>query len=329
MHSVKALPSVSILLSTYNGILFIEEQINSLLAQDYRSIKIRVRDDGSTDGTLEFLRVLAQRDDRISVTSGVNLGCVKSFLELLRTDDADILMFCDQDDVWLPSKVSSAVSALVAAGMHRELLYHTDLIVVDDQLQTLASSFMAHQGLQMPRAHSLEVLAIQNCVVGCTVAMTAALVRSANLLSDVDGAAAMHDWWLALHASCRGGLIYSPRAEILYRQHGGNVSGVRRRSLLERIRLQFSSSGLARIQSYRLKVSRQAEKFLIHYYNELDDDQRHLFVRVAELDPDKGPLPVFRAQVGGLRFQNAYMNFAFLYSAAMAKIIRFFRIRSL
>lgn len=320
MPSETYTPTVTILLSSYNGCRFIAEQLDSLLAQDYPSIQIKVRDDGSTDGTLDVLRAYAQRSTRISVTEGENLGCVGSFVDLLLSTDADILMFCDQDDVWLPTKVSSAVSALAAAGLHRPLLYHTDLEIVDEQLQIIAPSFMAQQGLQMPRAHKLEVLAVQNCVVGCTVAMTAALVRDAKLSSKLINAAAMHDWWIALFASCRGTLIYSSRAEILYRQHSANVSGAAQRSLLERIRLQFSSAGLVRINTYRRRVARQASQFLTHYNTELNTEQRCVLSRVADLDPARGLLPVLFSQLRGIRFQNAYMNFALVYSAAVTMI---------
>lgn len=321
MYLKKSAPTVAILLSTYNGRRFVAEQLDSLLMQDYPSIQIHIRDDGSTDGTLDVLRSYAMRDARINVEAGINLGCVGSFLNLLRSADCDILMFCDQDDVWLPTKVSSAVSALVAAGLNLPVLYHTDLVVVDEHLQTLAASFMDQQGLRMPQAHALEVLAIQNCVVGCTVAMTSEFVRSAHLSDVIVGDAAMHDWWLAIFASCRGRLLYSPRPEILYRQHGGNVSGARRSSLLEKICLQFSSAGLVRINDYRLKVSIQASKFMSHYGAELTPQQFVALAKVTELDPARGLWPVIRNLYYGIRFQNAYMNLAFIYSAAITKIL--------
>jgi glycosyltransferase involved in cell wall biosynthesis len=321
VNSEPSAPTVEILLSTYNGCRFVAQQLDSLLAQDYPAIKIRVRDDGSTDGTLDVLRDYEQKDARVSLSVGANLGCVGSFFALLQSADANVLMFCDQDDVWLPSKVSSAVSALVVAGLQRPLLYHSDLQVVDERLGLLAPSFMAQQGLEMPRAHALEVLAIQNCVVGCTVAMTAELVRRAKVSAEVIGAAAMHDWWLAMFAACRGELIYSPRAEILYRQHGANVSGATRRSLLERIRLQFSTVGLSRINAYRRKVSRQARQFLAHYEAELGAEQYKVLAKVADLDPARGLMPVLRSQLCGIRFQNADMNLAVVYSAAITKIV--------
>jgi rhamnosyltransferase len=261
------------------------------------------------------------------VTFGNNLGVVGSFIKLLQSVDADIVMFSDQDDVWLPTKVSKAVSALVDAGLHRPLLYHTDLVVVNESLQTVTASFMAQQGLQMPRAHSLQVLAIQNCVVGCTVAMTASLVRSAALSDRVASVAAMHDWWLAMFASCRGGLIYSANAEILYRQHNANVSGAKRRSLLEQIRKQFSAIGISRINSYRTKISRQSREFLRYYRPVLNPVQQEILSKAAALDPSMGFVPVLKSQIFGIRFQNFYMNLSLVFTAIYTQMAsRFSRV---
>lgn len=318
-------PLVAILLSTYNGSRFIGEQLESLLGQDYREIKVHIRDDGSTDGTLDILHEFAQKDSRLCVETATNIGCVRSFFYLMSKVDADIYMFCDQDDVWLPKKVSTAVRALTSAGLERPLLFHTDLVVVDEKLNTISKSFFAQQGLILPRAHDFEVLAIQNCVVGCTVAMTSALVNMTRLSKSAINSVAMHDWWLAMLASCRGEIVCSSEAEILYRQHNSNVSGARRRSLLVMLRAQFSKDGLERINSYRKKVALQSKAFLSHYGDCLETHQRTTLSRVAALDPDSGLMPVISSQFHGIRFQNTYMNIAVLYTAAVTQFVRLFR----
>jgi glycosyltransferase involved in cell wall biosynthesis len=308
-------PSVAVLMSTYNGSRFLQPQLDSLLAQDYPSITVCIRDDGSTDGTREILSAYAIKDKRVSVLTADNVGCAQSFLMLLQLADSDIVMFCDQDDVWLPDKVSRAVRVLVAAGVGRAVLYHSDLVVVDENLSPFNRSFMLDHGLKFPRAHALGVLAIQNCVVGCTVAMTAELVRRANVSAHIGAVAVMHDWWLAMFAACQGEIVYSADSRILYRQHGANVSGAIRRPLLARIRLQFSSAGVARIRGYRVKVARQAREFVSYYGQDLSVQHRAILDNVAKLDPECGFWPVVRCQIAGIRFQNMYMNLALLFSA--------------
>lgn len=315
-------PVVAVLLSTYNGEQYLSELLDSLLRQDYSNFCIYIRDDGSSDRTVDILNAYSERNPKISVQTGSNLGCVGSFLDLLKSVDADIIMFCDQDDVWLPSKISTAATSLVRNGIDRPILFHTDLIVVDENLATTASSFMRQQGLGLPRAHTLEVLAIQNCVVGCTVAITSALAKIARVGSSDLKTIAMHDWWLALLAKTYGHIIFSPKAEILYRQHGRNVSGAQKKSFWRRVRIQFSRSGLERINTYRVRVADQASFFLELHGSALDERSKKIFKKATYLHPEKGVLSTMAALYEGLRFQNGYMNVALLYTSIATRLLR-------
>ncbi len=96
---------VQVLMSTYNGERFLEEQIESLLSQSWKNLEILIRDDGSTDGTMEILERYCMRYSNIQVFAGENVGVAKSFFELLEESDGDFVAFCDQDDVWLEHKV--------------------------------------------------------------------------------------------------------------------------------------------------------------------------------------------------------------------------------
>src|SRR5512144_1359787 len=100
---------VQVLLSTYNGAAYLKPQMESLLSQDAR-VKILVRDDGSSDGTVPLLREYQATHPDIEVVCGTNVGFAQSFLQLLTLSSptADYIAFCDQDDVWQPGKVSRA-----------------------------------------------------------------------------------------------------------------------------------------------------------------------------------------------------------------------------
>ncbi len=105
-----------VLLSTYNGERYLGELLSSLAAQDLDAFTLMVRDDGSSDKTLQILKenqTTAKYDLQI-LPSDEHLGAAKSFLRLLAEagDDFDFYAFCDQDDVWLPGKLSSAVNKL-------------------------------------------------------------------------------------------------------------------------------------------------------------------------------------------------------------------------
>src|SRR6185436_20916115 len=107
------MPRVQVLLSTYNGQTHLAEQLATVLGQDHKELDILIRDDGSTDRTREVLTNFS-RDPRVSIILGDNLGVVGSFFDLISrsSSEADFIALCDQDDVWLPDKISRALQFL-------------------------------------------------------------------------------------------------------------------------------------------------------------------------------------------------------------------------
>src|SRR5256885_13779564 len=143
-------PTALILLSSYNGARFIEEQIESIRAQTFRDWRLLIRDDGSSDATSEIIRKLSALDDRIEMVGDNrgNVGPWASFGLLLQTAtrrEEPYILLSDQDDVWLPSKIADQIAALKKAdgmyGAERPVLVHSDLEVVDDQLRSVHNSF--------------------------------------------------------------------------------------------------------------------------------------------------------------------------------------------
>src|SRR5437868_8067638 len=96
---------VNILLPTHNGAKFLSGMLESISAQSYRDIILTIRDDGSTDETYSLLSAWAAGRPSVCVSSGKNLGAMRSFFHLLQSArDSDYFAFADQDDVWLPEK---------------------------------------------------------------------------------------------------------------------------------------------------------------------------------------------------------------------------------
>ncbi|RYH17159.1 MAG: glycosyltransferase, partial [Alcaligenaceae bacterium] len=131
--------SVAILLSTYNGESYISAQLYSILGQMAPNDILIIRDDGSTDNTVQA--IVEFSDPRIQLMHGINIGFVASFFELLRTVswEHDVFMLADQDDVWLPDKISRASIALTSQDGSPHL-YCSRLRLVDSQLNTLGLS---------------------------------------------------------------------------------------------------------------------------------------------------------------------------------------------
>ena len=211
-------PRVLVTLSTWNGARHLPEQIASLLAQDVDGgIEILIRDDGSSDGTIELLRKLS--DPRIELVVGANLGARGSFFELLRmarARGAPFVALCDQDDIWRPDKVSRAIKML---GSEKPALYASSLDLVDDTLAPLGT--YTHPG-----DRSFTATLLVNFVTGCTCVINRAFIEAIEFPAD-ENAVLMHDWWLASMATLDAKIVYDFASRIGYRQHATNHVGIR------------------------------------------------------------------------------------------------------
>ena len=230
--------TISILLSTYNGEKYLEQQIESIIKQSYKNWKLVVRDDGSTDQTVKIIEKYVKIDKRISFNNinYDNMGVVKSFLFLLNHVKSDYYMFCDQDDIWLKDKVKLTLSCIKEKELKemKPYLIHTDLKVVDQNLNNISNSIYDYQ--KLPKESNYISSFIQNNVVGCTVLFNNHLKE---LVKYQDGIV-MHDWWLALVARTFGEVVFLPTATILYRQHGKNAVGTTNFRLRSSLRSSLS-----------------------------------------------------------------------------------------
>lgn len=145
----KALDKIQILMSTYNGERYLKEQLDSILEQDCKDKGIEctllVRDDGSKDGTQKILEEYAKKySTQIEWYQGENKGVIQSFFELLqRADDtASYYAFADQDDFWMPDKISSGISSIQKLEQKedsRPYLYCCKPMPVNEKLEELDS----------------------------------------------------------------------------------------------------------------------------------------------------------------------------------------------
>ena len=208
---------VVVLLSTYNGETYLEQQIESILAQTERDLFILARDDGSTDRTTEILESYVA-GGRLRWYSGPNLGPEKSFLDLIKnSDEAAYYAFCDQDAYWHPDKLEAALRMLEAEPAEQPLLYFGKKRLVDGNLQPLAQDDV------YVRTVSYGCALINGVAFGCTMVFNRT-VRE--LFKDfTPHAKYMHDVLLYRTVAAIGRVLYDPVPHMDYRQHGGNVVG--------------------------------------------------------------------------------------------------------
>ncbi|HEY1872143.1 MAG TPA: glycosyltransferase family 2 protein, partial [Chitinophagaceae bacterium] len=222
---------IDILMATYNGEKFLEEQIRSLLDQTYQEWKLILRDDGSNDKTLhvieQFISLYPDKITRLYDQKG-RLGSTLSFAELLNHSKADYMMFCDQDDVWLPDKISVTLNKMLELEKKNPatpLLVFTDLSTTDDALRITNPSFMTSQKFFPEIIRNPTKLLALNIVTGCTVMINK---LSRNFILPIPSANIGHDQWMAVNLAHYGKIDFIPRPTVLYRQHGNNAVGSNR-----------------------------------------------------------------------------------------------------
>ena len=265
---------VIVLLSTFNGEKFLCDQVASIAKQSFHNWELLIRDDGSTDSTPELLRKLSSGCSgyiKIKQDGLGNIGPIASFSRLVKDTEADYFFFCDQDDVWLPDKIDRTLAAMRVAedrfGANTPILVHTDLCVVDRDLQLIAPSFWEYQNLNPCLGSSLNRVLPQNCVTGCTVMVNRPL---AELAVPIPKNAIMHDWWLALVASLFGQVVCLQDSTILYRQHGTNSLGAHQWGL-KRVIVSMRQS--QEVRSSMLRTMLQAQVLLDSYRAKMTSTQ--------------------------------------------------------
>ena len=213
---------VQVIMSTYNGEKYIEEQIKSIFNQKNCEIDLLIRDDGSTDNTIKIIKKLKEKY-AIKLLIGDNLKSAKSFLTaLLASDDnRDFYAFSDQDDVWKEDKIISAINMILKKDSNIPILYAGNLCAVDENLNVikpkiLPDSIYTDYKILMARGGTL---------IGCTMVFNKLLrdYMCENKLNSF----IMHDSLLGIIASLKGKIIYDKDTHIYYRQHENNVVGAK------------------------------------------------------------------------------------------------------
>lgn len=226
-----AQPAISICMATYNGEQFLKPQLESILAQSNQDWQLLIRDDGSDDNTMRIVEDYAERlpgKIRLVTDNGSRLGASLNFGKLLEYADTEYIMFSDQDDIWLPNKIEMTLNAMKATERiypDKPILIHTDLQVMDSELNTIANSMWSYQKLFPEAGDDLNRIMAQNVVTGCTVMINK---RARAVSIPVPGEAIMYDWWLALNVCRHGKIVYVSIPSILYRQHSRNWIGAQK-----------------------------------------------------------------------------------------------------
>ena len=179
---IEKMDKVVVLLSTYNGEKFLEEQLRSLQGQIGVDVTVLVRDDGSTDNTHAILDEWS-KNGFLSWYTGPNLGPAKSFLDLLcNAPDADYYAFCDQDDVWHKDKVKTFLCEINAT---KKDLYFSDGILVDAEGVPMGNTLWEAYNIKYDniiRAPIIKTLVRQSLATGAATIVSKNLIKQINAI---------------------------------------------------------------------------------------------------------------------------------------------------
>ncbi len=250
---------ISVALCTYNGELYLAEQLQSIAAQTRLPDEVVISDDCSTDRTLKICRdFAAEAGFPVSISvNDVRLGSTKNFEKAIGLCSGDVIALCDQDDVWHPEKIA-ALSAAFLEHPDLDALF-SDAELVREGLEPMglllwdkSTTFFPVGSRKLVReGHALEVLLRHNVATGMTMAFRA---RFREVLLPIP-AEWMHDHWIGLVIAVFGrvGMVERPLAK--YRQHAANQAGGRRLTFWGKVR--------GALQAPPSAYDRQFEQFMM------------------------------------------------------------------
>jgi len=266
--------SVILITSTYNGAKYLPALLRSILAQTYPSLTLYVRDDGSTDSTVQILRQFQQQftgGKRLLLVNDLdndwtNKGSHQSYRYLLSSlGKADYYLFCDQDDVWEPAKVERAVSHMERYPAKIPVLYVHNYYVCDSRLHvehTLPDRPSVSPN-EMRRINLAKVIMTGTWGgVGMAQGFNRTLYRLAFCSGEITPSVAVDCWISWVVAGMNGALVYDKMPLAYYRRHEGTFSS-------------GGAGGLSRYKDWKKHMKRHCDNIVngIHDYHRLYGDK--------------------------------------------------------
>ncbi len=287
----------AILVATFNGEKYLREQLDSLVVQTTQNFICFLHDDVSSDRTVEIVEEYCERYPEKFVYLGSQKcgGAKQNFFYMLGLVDADYILFCDQDDVWLPMKIERCLSEMhnleKVYGKDAPLCVYSDLMAVDEKMNTMEDSLWGEFGNKNKTLDLMKNNVLKGCVMMINSDLRAEMLKFKNLDN-----ISMHDWWGGLVCSLLGEMTYIPESLVLYRQHADNVIGAQ----------------LEKNYSKKIKNLFSLRKW-IKGKQEWINRRRRYALELLELIPEDHPQYVFLKQLANIGEKNKIARLRFYF----------------
>lgn len=312
LSSIDNILQFAILMCTYNGEKYLQNQLDSFVRQTNKSWRLIVSDDGSQDQTLNILERF--RDDvgphRVEIRCGPCAGFSRNFMSLLcdKKIQAEYYALSDQDDIWSDNKLDLAYDLLTSRKSSMPVLYCGRSVFVDDINQFIALSKTPKKELSFKNA------LIENIASGNTMIINK-LSHDLLLKCSDDISVYAHDWWLYILISGVGGQVYYDwRPLIRYRQHSHNIVGTN---------LSFGSK-LKRLSQFLTGEFSSWSKLntgsIEKIYPLLTEKNREIFDLFSQAQSSKGLKASQLLRASGVHRQSAIENIVLYAGAILGKI---------
>lgn len=277
-------------MATYNGEKYLAEQLDSIINQTYHNWNLLIRDDSSTDRTLEIIQDYQKKDNRIKLLKDNkgNLGIVKNFEELLKNSESEFIMFSDQDDIWIENKLDMYLK-MIEKIKNKGFMIHSDAILFDkNKSNILKDTFISKKAINK----GLENVFFNYFVQGATILISKEIK---NFILPFPKEVYLHDRYIHLISELFFERIFVNEALIYYRQHGDNQIGAKNtiRELLSKRYFDERDRQLIKIiyNKYGSLLTDDKKK-LIEEYFKITDIEKNRFNRFLNLKKSKISIPL-------------------------------------
>lgn len=236
-------PNVSVCLAAYNGGTYLSEQIESILVQLLPGDELVIVNDKSSDLTSEIIATFARKHTNIRIFENAeNMGVKKTFENALLHAVNDVVVFSDQDDIWISKKLPKIRIAFLDPQISGFL---GNAIVFGASVNDEKTFFTMDYAPQFTIFDQF----LRNDFIGCCLAFRKSKIVHALPFPE---SISMHDWWIGVNCIMAGHVMYDPEPLIKYRRHDANVSPSSRRGWRRVVSSRFFDAGALLLLLYRI-----------------------------------------------------------------------------